>query len=191
MNVRVATHRNSSFRRPPPSGPRDSATGGRTTSKVCPTPDSRTWCLESEVTDQVHEIRLHGVLRRTETEDEVVILSPDASRIEAALDWGSLYAMPPAYDLAFVELQLVGADWLALPGVQDRRPLVREGLLAGYRERRPVPPAFGVQRDCYQLDAMLGWMSGLGENVTGRAIPAHRTDDAVAGLRSLVERQLP
>lgn len=116
-----------------------------------------------------------------------LLVAPDGGEITGVLDWGNLSSFPPAYDLALVEVRLAGGSRLTLPEVPDRRPTVRDALLVGYRQERPIPPAFDSQRKCYQLDVLQSWMVSLGEGRTGRAIPDDRIDDAAGGFRTMVE----
>lgn len=115
----------------------------------------------------------------------------NVDELSAVLDWGSLCAMPPAFDLALVELYLAGGWWLALPEVPDRRRLVREAMLPAYERERTVPAAYEDQRALYQLDVLQAWMQSLdGRRHDGpsmRAIPDDRADDAEAGFRAMVD----
>lgn len=130
---------------------------------------------------------LSPVLARLDHGWHNLLVTPGGGEITGVLDWGILSAFPAAYDLALVEVRLAGGSWLALPEVPDRRPTVRDALLAGYRQERPVPPAFDSQRRCYQLDVLQSWMFSLGDDLPGPAIPDDRIDDAADGFRTLVD----
>ncbi|MFB6217955.1 MAG: phosphotransferase family protein [Halobacteriaceae archaeon] len=112
--------------------------------------------------------------------------------IEGVIDWGSRFAVPPGFDLAVVEHLLAGGWWLPLPEVPDRRPLVREALLAGYREAATVPPDLAAQRACYHLDDTVRWIAHLEEKAGSdpRAVPEARVEEAAAGFRAAVEAEL-
>jgi Ser/Thr protein kinase RdoA (MazF antagonist) len=65
------------------------------------------------------------------------LVDDTGSTIEADIDWGSLFAVPAAYDHATVEFFMAGGMWLGLDDVADHRDEIRTGLLDGYRECRP------------------------------------------------------
>ena len=121
-----------------------------------------------------------------------LLVDRETGSLEGVIDWGSRFAVPPAFDLATVEHLLAGGWWLALPEIPDRRPLVREALLEGYREERTVPPQLDAHRACYHLDDLVRWM-GLHDRrggSSGRAIPNERCQEAAAGLRTAAKAML-
>jgi len=121
-----------------------------------------------------------------------LLVDRDAGTLSAVIDWGSRNAVPRGFDLAVVELLLAGGWWLAMPEVPDRRPVVREALLSGYREEAAVPPSLPAQRACYHLDDLVRWVAIL-EDRAGRAphsIPADRIEEADAGYRELIAAEL-
>jgi len=111
--------------------------------------------LKIEMNERIDDYSRPGsfspVLARVEHTPDNLILGSDDT-IEAVIDWGVQLAVPRAYDLAAVEFILAGSGWMALPSVPDRRELVREGLLTGYRRESTVPDGLESRRDCYQLD---------------------------------------
>lgn len=120
-----------------------------------------------------------------------LLLDDSGAEITAMLDWGSLFVVPPAFDLAAMELFLAGGPWIGLDGLPDHREPVREGLLEGYREHGDVPGAYDRRRRCYQLQvAILLLVSLERERGRPRDIPADRTDEAAAGFRPAVEALL-
>lgn len=116
------------------------------------------------------------------------LLTDDSGdELRAMLDWGSLFVVPPAFDLAVVEYLLAGGPWMGLEDVPDHRPGIREAMLAGYREDRPVPAGYDAQRRCYQLEtAILSLVSIDDGPERPRHLPADRLDEAAAGMRALV-----
>lgn len=121
-----------------------------------------------------------------------LLLDRDAGSLRGVLDWGTRFAVPPAFDLAVVEYLLAGGWWLALPEAPDRRPLVREALLDGYSETATVPPDLAAQRACYHLDDTVRWMASLGEKAGSdpRAVPEARVEEAAAGFRAMAAAEL-
>lgn len=113
------------------------------------------------------------------------------SRSTAWLDWGSLFAVPPAFDLAIVEYYLGGGSWLGLADVSKHWPHLRTALLEGYRLERPLPDAYELQRRCYLLDVLTASLSSLDDPKRNqRQLPEKRVADAAVGLRELVTELL-
>lgn len=120
-----------------------------------------------------------------------ILDDPDNGTVEAVVDWGSLFAVPPAYDLAIVENMLAGFAWRALPEYPDNRPMSRDGLQTGYETERSLPPALDRQRECYQLQQLVYWMGKLeSQSATEGKRPTDRIDAVAAGLRSIAEAHL-
>ena len=109
-----------------------------------------------------------------------LLVDTEAGRVTAQPDWAYTLAVPPAFDVEFA-VYLYGGSFLAgLPGgrdrsvttssrhevrgePRDRRPLVREALLAGYEET--APELVGRVREptpCYELLAATRVMNDLG-----------------------------
>lgn len=88
---------------------------------------------------------------------ENVLVDPGTGAVTAMLDWAFTLAVTPAYDLAFVVHSFSGGPWWFAPSTPDRKSLVRESLLAGYRERAPerVVEQYRANRECYELLATL------------------------------------
>lgn len=77
---------------------------------------------------------------------------------------------------------------MVLPEVPDRRPVVREALLAGYRETTSVPETFDEERRYYQLSVLVRELSTFERRVVVRAgSPDDRTEEAPAHLRATAE----
>ncbi|MDX1746667.1 MAG: phosphotransferase [Halobacteriales archaeon] len=106
----------------------------------------------------------------------------------AWLDWGSLFAVPPAFDLAVVEYFLGGGPWMALGEVADYRTDLKDALLEGYQTERRLPDQFELQRRCYRLDTIVVTLAGFASDERKpRHLPDDRVDEAAAGMRREVE----
>lgn len=83
--------------------------------------------------------------------------------IQALVDWEFTIAATPAYDISCVVWSLAGGPYLFAPTVSDRRPLIREALLAGYSEvhSRGVVEQYRANRSCYELLSTLRSMEHL------------------------------
>lgn len=66
-----------------------------------------------------------------------LLIDPETGSITAMLDWGYTLAVPAAFDFEFAVYLFSGAFLAGLPDVSDRRPLVREAMLSGYRRTAP------------------------------------------------------
>ncbi|WP_254767651.1 phosphotransferase family protein [Salinilacihabitans rarus] len=84
---------------------------------------------------------LHGpfepVLGRNDHGLHNLLVDPETGEITAVLDWGYTLAAPAAFDFEFAVYIYGGAFLAGLPDVPDRRPLVREAMLSGYRTAAP------------------------------------------------------
>lgn len=119
--------------------------------------------LKTEVEERIDELpnAFQPVLARIDHRPENLLVSSDDGSIEALLDWGAQFCVAPTYDLATVEFMMAGGGRLALPGFPDRRLLVRDALLTGYRRETTVPKGFERQRQCYQLNLFAESMNRL------------------------------
>jgi aminoglycoside phosphotransferase (APT) family kinase protein len=81
-----------------------------------------------------------------------VLLDPATGDLSALPDWAYTLAVPPAFDLEYA-VYLYGGSFLAgLPAVRDRRSLVREALLTGYREiNSELAERVADPTPCYEL----------------------------------------
>lgn len=66
-----------------------------------------------------------------------LLVDPDTGEITGVIDWGYTLAVPAAFDFEFAAYLLSGAFLAGLPDVSDRRCLVREAMLDGYRTAAP------------------------------------------------------
>lgn len=146
--------------------------------------------LRAELARQVDALPAapEPVFARVDHHWENLVVDPDAGTLDGVIDWGETTAYPRALSLALVEYFLARDWWMVLPEVPDRRPVVREGLLAGYREGATVPESYDEERRCYQL-SMLVRELGLFERrvVEEPAFPDERVEAAAETLRATVE----
>ncbi|MFC6907041.1 phosphotransferase family protein [Halalkalicoccus tibetensis] len=66
-----------------------------------------------------------------------LLIDPATGEITAMLDWGYTLAVPATFDFEFAVYLFSGAFLAGLPDVSDRRSLVREAMLEGYRTVAP------------------------------------------------------
>lgn len=131
------------------------------------------------------------VFARVDHHWENLVVDRETGAMAGVIDWGETTAYPRALSLALVEYFLARDWWMVLPEAPGRRPLVRAGLLAGYREAASVPETYEPERRCYQL-SMLVRELGLFEQrvVESEAIPDERTEEAAAHLRATVAAEV-
>ena len=129
------------------------------------------------------------VLARTDHSLENLLFTNGG--LSAMLDWEFTITSMPAYDLVNVIWSLAGGPYLFAPKTPDRRNLIRESVLAGYRERGDgyVIEEFYANRECYELLSALrsmvhleSWyrMFNLGDEV----------DDATSDIRKEVTESM-
>ncbi|MFC7212816.1 phosphotransferase family protein [Saliphagus sp. GCM10025334] len=89
-----------------------------------------------------------------------LLVDSGTGEITAMLDWGYTLAVPAAFDFEFAAYLYSGAFLAGLPNVSDRRPLVRESMLSGYRTARPDrADAISTPEPLYELVAMVRIMN--------------------------------
>lgn len=128
------------------------------------------------------------VLSRMDQTPANLLVDPESGTIQAMLDWETPRSLPPTYDLAITEYYLAGGPWMALPNTPDRRTLVRDALLAGYRREATVPKGLTAHRDCVQLDTLVMWSTRLDHG--DWSVPSGQREAAAAGLRTAIEEYL-
>lgn len=104
--------------------------------------------------------------------------------ITAFLDWGFTIAATRGYDLVHVTRSLAGGPYLYGPDTRDRRPLIRDALLAGYCEATTTvqPDRIRATWSCYTLHSSVRSMGHLESwYETFDLVP--RLDDAAAALQ--------
>lgn len=125
------------------------------------TDESRFAAVASELRTQLDAVvdaldgPFEAVLGRNDHGLHNLLVDPETGDITAMLDWAYTLAVPPAFDFEFA-VYLYGGSFLAgLPEVRDRRPLVREAMVAGYREVAPERvDAVATPTPAYELVAM-------------------------------------
>ena len=76
------------------------------------------------------------------------------------LDWAYTLAVPAAFDFEFAAYLYSGAFLAGLPGVSDRRSLVRESMLSGYRTAAPeLTDRVATPEPLYEVLAMVRIMN--------------------------------
>lgn len=68
-----------------------------------------------------------------------LLVDPVTGAVTGVLDWGYTLVVSAAFDVEFAVYLHGGAFLAGLPDVRDRRPLVREAMLSGYRAVAPDP----------------------------------------------------
>lgn len=120
----------------------------------------------------------------------------DGGELTAFIDWEFTIAATPAYDLSCVAWSLAGGPYQFAVDAPDRRPLVREALIDGYR----ASPATGMathriidqyraNRSCYELMSTLRSMFHL-EDWYELFDLGDRVDAAAADLREELDERL-
>jgi len=66
-----------------------------------------------------------------------LLVDPTTGEITGMLDWNYTLAVPPAFDFEFAAYIYSGAFFAGREDVADRRPLVRDAMLSGYRQTAP------------------------------------------------------
>ena len=147
------------------------------------TPRLEAWCDE----------RIRGldgpfspVLGRNDHGLHNLLVDSDTGEVTAMLDWAYTLAVPPSFDVAFAAYLFSGAFMSALPGVPDRRGLVDEAMLSGYRSTAP-----GLVHTVSSPDPLYGLLAAVRVmNDFERLVPKlpDGTEGTVAdGLRRAVE----
>lgn len=150
------------------------------------TPRLEPWCRE-----RVEALTgpFPPVLGRNDHGFHNLLVDPDAGDVTAMLDWAYTLAVTPAFDFEYAVYLFSGAYLSALPDVRDRRDLVREAMLAGYRESAPaLVDAVETPRPLYELLATLRVMNDF-EQLQPR-LPEGSVDAVADELRREVELAL-
>lgn len=122
-------------------------------------PRIRSWCREriAAFTES-----FTPVLCRNDHGYHNLLVDPDTGDVTAMIDWAYTLAAPPEFDLQYAE-HLFGAAYLSpVPGASDRRDLVRDALLTGYRSTAPdLADAASTSRPLYDMLTTVRIMSGM------------------------------
>ncbi|UTF52085.1 phosphotransferase family protein [Natronosalvus rutilus] len=123
------------------------------------TSDLTRW-LEARIDALAVEGPFDPVLGRNDHGLHNLLVDSETGEITAMLDWGYTLAVPAAFDFEFAAYLYSGAFLAGLPDVSDRRPLVREAMLSGYRTARTNrAEAVSTPEPLYELVAMVRIMN--------------------------------
>lgn len=150
------------------------------------TPRLESWCR-----DRTESLSgpFPPVLGRNDHGFHNLLVDRDAGDVTAMLDWAYTLAVTPAFDVEYAVYLFSGPYLSALPDVTDRRGMVREAMLAGYRETAPeLFDAVSTPRPLYELLAMLRVMNDFDQ--LRPALPDGSEDAVADELRSEVESLL-
>ncbi len=118
-----------------------------------------------------------------------LLVDPDSGSVTAMLDWAYTLAVPPSFDFAFAVYLFGGAFLSALPGVTDRRALVRDAMRTGYRATAPeLAETVATGRSAYEALAMVRVMNDF-DRLASR-LPDGTENDVADGLRADAETVL-
>ena len=146
-------------------------------------PEIESWCHE-----RVESLTgpFSPVLGRNDHGFHNLLLDPDTGDITAMLDWAYTLAVPPAYDFQFGEYLFSGAFLSAIPDVPDRREMVRNAMLSGYRSTAPqLVDVVSTYRPLYELLAMVRIMNDF--ELLAPKLPNGCEEVAANGLRNDAE----
>lgn len=122
-----------------------------------------------------------SVLGRNDHGLHNLLVDPATGEITAMLDWGYTLGVPASFDFEYAVYLYGGAFLAGLPDVRDRRGLVREAMLGGYRETAPD----GVDRVAtpearYEMLAMVRIMNDFDQ----LTLPEGREDAVMDRIRA-------
>jgi len=116
-----------------------------------------------------------------------LLVDPDTGEITAMLDWAYTIAVPPAFDFEFAVYLYGGSFLTGLPDARDRRDLVREAMVEGYREAAPERvDAVATPEPRYELVAM----ARLLRDFHHLDLPAEAAERSADRLRNDVREQI-
>jgi hypothetical protein len=116
-----------------------------------------------------------------------LLVDEETGDLRAMLDWAYTLTVTPSFDVEYAVYLFSGAFLTGLPGVRDRRDLVRSALLAGYRSR--APDRVDTVRDpdpLYELLAAVRVMNDFDQ----LQLPADSEQQVAGALADDIERML-
>ena len=140
--------------------------------------------LESWFADRIDGIDgpFGPVLGRNDHGLHNLLVDPGTGEVTAMLDWAYTLAVAPGFDLGFAAYLFSGAFLSALPDVRDRRGLVREAMLSGYRSTAPrLADVTPTRWPLYELLASVRVMNDF-ERLAPE-LPEGTADDVAEGIR--------
>ncbi|WP_132058400.1 phosphotransferase family protein [Halorussus amylolyticus] len=118
-----------------------------------------------------------------------LLVDPETGEITAMLDWGYTLAVPAAYDFEFAAYLFSGAFLAGLPDVSDRRSLVREAMLSGYRTAAPGrTESVSTPEPVYEALAMVRIMNDFAHLDLPDGTESAVMDRLRADVRALLDR---
>jgi len=162
--------------------------------KLDPLTETRFGDVAEAVTPVLHE-RIDDLsgpfspsLGHTDCQLENTLHDPDIGEVTGMIDWAFTLAVTPAYDLVSVGRSMAGGPWAFVPGTADVRGLVRDALLAGYREAGgdAVVEQYRRNADCYELLYLVRTMSHLEEWLGMKGATDEQMHAAATRMRTLV-----
>ena len=150
------------------------------------TPELNRW-FEAGIEDL--EGPFEPVLGRNDHGLHNLLIDPETGEITAMLDWGYTLAVPAAFDFEFAAYLFSGAFLAGLPDVSDRRPLVREAMLSGYRTTAPDrAETVSTPEPLYEALAMVRIMNDFHRLDLPNGTEAAAMDRISADARALIDR---
>lgn len=153
------------------------------------TPALRDW-IDTQIGDLA--VPFDAVIGRNDHGLHNLLLDADTGDIEGMIDWGYTLAVPAAFDFEFAVYLYSGSFLAGLPDVSDRRPLVRNAMLEGYRDSAPDQTGrVDPPNPLYEVVAMLRIMNDFDH----LDVPdAHRTaalDRVRRDVDAILDRSTP
>ena len=118
-----------------------------------------------------------------------LLIDPETGEITAMLDWGYTLAVPAAFDFEFAVYLFSGAFLAGLPDASDRRSLVREAMLSGYRATASDgAQAVSTPEPLYEALAMVRIMNDFHHLALPSGTDAAVMDRIESDVRALLDR---
>lgn len=147
------------------------------------TPRLESWC-QARVADTTDTDG--PVLGRNDHGFHNLLVDPDTGAVTAMLDWAYTLAVTPAFDLQYAVYLFSGAFLAGIPEVPDRRALVRDAMLEGYRRTAPERiEAVATTDPLYEVLAAMRVMIDFDQ--LAPRLPAGTADVVAGGLERDVE----